>query len=159
MKDMLSIIDGAQWEMLKCPAPWAQPLSTIYTIHDLHADMVARLRVQLGRRAFEPEAGEPLAKLAAAYCVMRISNDIAWKLFAELFINTAPGSPEGLIRSVKTIAVFMRKEFPDLAIALHTLYTLQPPKTSVEGDQSTEQEVREGKKRKAKAPSKKKKKQ
>ena len=71
-----------------------------------------RLRNQLGIQAGEPDAGGALAKLAAAYCVMRVNADVTWKLFAELLVNTAPHSTAELNKATRAIGVLLMKHFP-----------------------------------------------
>ena len=113
-RDLLAILNEEQWSYLHCPMPWAIPVSNvglipsnnvtatntaeiqIYTVEELLMDSIARIRLHMGVAAFACEAQEKLRRVAGAYTAMRLSTNVSWKLFGELFINTMPTSAKGL---------------------------------------------------------------
>ena len=51
-------------------------------------------------------------RIAAAYCIMRLSTDVSWKLFAELFLNTTPRDIPGMRASAQAVAKLLMNNFP-----------------------------------------------
>ena len=70
----------------------------------MYSDTVARLVTRLGGVPLAPRANESLEGISAAYTVMRASCDEGWKLFAELWINTLPGTEHGLHNAALSVS-------------------------------------------------------
>lgn len=83
-----------------------------YTMEELFHDTFARIRLHMGAAAFTDDSKPKVRRVAAAYTVMRLSTDAAWKLFGELFINTIPTSAEGLNRTMQVVSLFLTQNLP-----------------------------------------------